>query len=110
MTLLVPGIRKKDEHFVDARIRKSESKYFDGVMRDDTHIGEIRCRAILQQTSDAGPVHFDAKIVDLRIGARQRTDHLANAESDLHATRRMPAECGIQVQRFLLEVDAESRP
>lgn len=98
VALLVPWVREEHQHLVEAPVRQAIAQHFDRVAADHAQIAEPASIGAQQQPPDAGTVHFDAEIVDLRIGLRQRADDLARAEADLDAAQRAASEHGVQIQ------------
>ena len=92
MALLVPGIRKQHQHFIERARCDLFAQHFDCVVRADAEVGEVVSLSEHQQVPDAGPMHLDAEVVALPMCRRERGEVFAVAESDLERARRAPAE------------------
>jgi len=108
--LLVPGVRKEHQDFIEAVVRDMFAKDVDGVVANDAHIFKGALLGAQQKPPHARSVHLDAQVVDVRIGLGQGPNHFPRAEADFQAARRRTPENGLEIQRHLREVDAVGGP
>ena len=99
MALLRPRIRKEDVHERDRGGRELLLQHFHGVVTDHAQIAQRRRFRAEQQVSDAGPMHFDADAIDLRMRSGEFEQRFARAEADLQHARRRAAEQRVQIER-----------
>ncbi len=67
MALFVPGVREKNQNFIEGPIGKRNGQRFDGVMADHAQIGELRLLGAQQQPADSRTVDLDPEVIDVRI-------------------------------------------
>ena len=103
---LRPGIGKKNVNAVEGRRTDHVLEHFHCVVLNDTHVPEPPLRDQLEQAAHAGGVHFDAEVVVLGVGRRNRRGRLAHAETDLEQLRRGATEFGIEIKVRLAEGDS----
>jgi len=87
VALFVPGIGEEDVNASQASRRKHVAQHFDGVMLDDTDVGEAALAELLQQRADARGVDLDAEVVVFGMGGSKSRPALRHAEADFKDAR-----------------------
>src|SRR6185437_6977525 len=99
MAFFRPRIGEKDHHLVEAVRRNLLSQHFNGIVADHTHVGEPLRFERQQHATDAGTVHFDPKIVALRVSGGHFHQIVTVAEANLDGARRMTPEERVEIRR-----------
>ncbi len=110
VALLVPGVGEVDAHFIQRAVGDFLLQHLDRVVVVELDVvgGIIGQR--IEQAAYARCVHLDADVVLAGIELRGITQGRAIAEADFQHLGRAAAEGGLQVARFAVEINAETRP
>src|SRR5580700_4469450 len=110
MTLLGPGIRKKNEDLIKSAEWNLLLQYFNGVVAEDAQIRQFLLLDREQQASHARSMDFDSEVVALRVRLRERREVIPIAEADFHDPGRRAAKERVKIQMRCREGDAELWP
>ena len=115
MAFFVPGVGKKNQHFVQRVVVDRQLEHIHRVVADDAQIAELCHLRAQQQASYARAVNFDAKKVDERIGGGQTTDDFTGSEAYFQTSTRRPLrgiawKGRVQIDALRSEVQPIDRP
>jgi hypothetical protein len=110
MTFLWPGIRKQNQDFVQGLRCNLPIQNFNGIVAEDSDIGQASLFQVQQQTADARAVNLDSQVVALGMRLGQIGQVIAVAEADLQGEGCPPAEHGSRIQRYGLKGQSEPGP
>jgi hypothetical protein len=109
MACLWPWIGKEDMHAGKRAPRKHLFDYFDRVMLDHAHVGEMEVVQALQDAANAWRMDLDPEIIDLRMRRRDFCRGFPHAESDFEHLRRVAPEHLFEIHRCTRKGNAVKR-
>ncbi len=111
MPLLVPRIRKENQHFIERLLGQLVSEHLHRVVTRDAHVGQLRGLCGEHQAADTGAMNLYAEIVPLGVSGCQRGEVVAVAKADFHNVRCASTEQHVEIEHLrAVELDAVLRP
>ena len=98
VTLLVPGIREEDQHFVERIGREIPLEQFDSVVAGHAQVAQAGLLGAQHQMAHSGSMHFDAEEIALWLRRGKCFEVVAVAKTYLENTRRDTAENPVQIK------------
>src|SRR5262245_58686080 len=99
MALFRPGVRKVQQHLIEASGLELASQHLDRIAADDADVGETLSFAEQQQMADARPMHLEAEEVLVGPRCGECSERFAIAEADLECAPRAPTEQPVEIER-----------